>query len=57
MSRFERHRLHNFWIQEVRTDLHDNQLADFERLRLKHANKLHQHNEGKNEVRNYIYGN
>lgn len=50
MSRSERHRLHGFWIELVRTDLHDNQLEDFERLRRKHADKLGTYNEGKDEV-------
>jgi hypothetical protein len=54
MSRSERHGLHGFWIELVRTDLHENQLEEFERLRQKHADKLRTFNEGKDEVRKLI---
>jgi hypothetical protein len=50
MSRSERRRLHNHWVEVVRTDLRQNQLEDFERLRDKHADKLRKFNEGKDEV-------
>jgi hypothetical protein len=50
MSRSERHDLNGFWIELVRTDLHENQLEEFERLRQKHADKLRTFNEGKDEV-------
>jgi hypothetical protein len=50
MSQSERSRLHSYWVEVVRTDLRQNQLEDFERLRDKHADKLRKFNEGKDEV-------
>jgi hypothetical protein len=50
MSRSERCSLHDFWIELVQTDLHENQLDEFGRLRQKHADKLRTFNEGKDEV-------
>jgi hypothetical protein len=57
MSRSERDCLHGFWIELVRTDLHDTQLQEFERLRLKHADKLFTFKEGKDEVGELISTN
>lgn len=54
MSLAERHRLHGFWTQMVRNDLHQNQLEDFERLRRKHSERLRTFNEGKDEVENSL---
>lgn len=53
-SRPERARLHAFWIEQVRSNLHQTQLHEFERLRTRHADVLQRYNEGKDEVRFYI---
>lgn len=50
MSRSEREKLHAYWIEQVRSNLHHNQLHQFERLRERHADTLQRFNEGKDEV-------
>lgn len=49
MSQSERNKLHSYWVEVVRTELRQNQLEDFERLRRKHAERLRKYTEGKNE--------
>ncbi|KIJ68146.1 hypothetical protein HYDPIDRAFT_107807 [Hydnomerulius pinastri MD-312] len=51
MSRDERKRLHQFWIDQARIEMHQNQLDEFERLRKKHSEKAQEYNEGKEEAR------
>jgi hypothetical protein len=51
MSRRERKRLHGFWIEEARIQMHQNQLDEFERLRKMYAERVKEYNEGKEEVR------
>lgn len=50
MARSERERLHAYWIEQVRSNLHHNQLLEFERLREKHIDVLQRWTEGKDEV-------
>ena len=51
MARSERERLHAYWIEQVRSNLHYNHLHEFERLRERHSDALQRYNEGKDEVR------
>lgn len=51
LSRAERGRLQDYLTREVRLQLHETQLEEFERLRARHADVLERYNEGKNEVR------
>lgn len=50
MSRQERKILHTLWIEQARTEMHHNQQDEFERLRKKHAEKVQEYNEIKEEV-------
>jgi len=50
LSQPERERLDVYWTEEMRINLHRNQLQDFENLREKHAETLRIYNEGKDEV-------
>ena len=50
MSRYERQTLHAFWIEKAREEWQQNQQGEFERLRKKHAEKVQEHNEIKEEV-------
>ncbi|KAF9227364.1 hypothetical protein BS17DRAFT_747823 [Gyrodon lividus] len=51
MSIRERKRLHEFWIEQARIEMYQNQLDEFERLRNKHAERVKEYNEGKEEAR------
>lgn len=50
MSRQERQTLHAFWIEGARTQMQKNQQDEFERLRKKHADKVQEYNEIKEQV-------
>ena len=50
MSQHERQKLHKFWIEEARTQMQQNQQDEFDRLRKKHAEKVQEYNEIKEEV-------
>jgi hypothetical protein len=50
MSASERHRIHNFWVEETRNELSYSSTTEFERLRDLHAQKLEQVDEVKEEV-------
>ena len=54
-SHEERERLHSFWEDQARHQLHSNQLGEFENLRKKHAQALDVFTEGKNEVRHFVF--
>ena len=55
MSRSERKRIDNFWVEEARVQLGQTYMGEFERLRKCHADKLRQCDEGKEEVSCFIY--
>ena len=50
LSRTERQRLHAFWIEQARTEMQRNQQDEFDRLRQRHADKVQEYNEIKEEV-------
>ena len=50
LSRPERQRLHAFWIEQARTEMQRNQQDEFDRLRQRHADKVQEYNEIKEEV-------
>lgn len=50
MSRYERQTLHVYWIDQARAQMQQNQRDEFERLRKKHAEKVQEHNEIREEV-------
>jgi hypothetical protein len=50
MSRSERCKLHEFWANQARIELTQNQTGEFERLHALHAKILRECNEGKEEV-------
>lgn len=54
MSRSERKRIHDFWVEEARVQLGQTYMGEFERLRKCHARKLRQCDEGKEEVGCFI---
>ena len=55
MSGSERQRIHTFWVEQARVQLGETYMGEFERLRNRHASKLRQCNEGKEEVSCFIY--
>ena len=55
MSGSERQRIHDFWVGQARVQLGETYLGEFERLRNRHAGKLRQCDEGKEEVSCFIY--
>ena len=50
MNREERHTLHNFWVEQTRIELAENQKGEFQRLRQRHECVLRECDEGKEEV-------
>jgi hypothetical protein len=50
LSQPERQRLDTYWTTEIRSQLHNTQLREYERLRERHAKMLKRYNEGKDEV-------
>jgi hypothetical protein len=50
LSRSERQRLHAFWIEQARTETQRNQQDEFDRLRQRHADRVQEYNEIKEEV-------
>lgn len=50
MSRDERQILHVFWIEQARAQIQQNQEDEFDRLRKKHAEKVQEYNEIKEEA-------
>ena len=50
MSQHERQKVHAFWVEETRTHVQKNQQDEFDRLRKKHAEKVQEYNEIKEEV-------
>ncbi|KAH0839427.1 hypothetical protein J3R83DRAFT_202 [Lanmaoa asiatica] len=57
MSPQERKLLHAFWIERARMEMQQNQQDEFERLRTKHAEKVQENNEIKEEVRRDLLKN
>ncbi|KIK93721.1 hypothetical protein PAXRUDRAFT_828683 [Paxillus rubicundulus Ve08.2h10] len=57
MSRCERKRLHGFWIEQARIQMHQNQLDEFERLRKLYAERVEEYNEGKEAARRDLLHN
>ena len=55
MSGSERQRIHIFWVEKARVQLGQTYMGEFERLRNRHARKLRQCDEGKEEVSCFIY--
>ncbi|KAF8813222.1 P-loop containing nucleoside triphosphate hydrolase protein, partial [Phlegmacium glaucopus] len=51
MSLSERQRIHAFWAENARIQLGQTYMDEFQRLRDRHADKLRECNEGKEEVR------
>ncbi|KAL4078405.1 hypothetical protein V8B97DRAFT_1937181 [Scleroderma yunnanense] len=54
MSTTERERLHRFWIEQARIQMSRNQLEEFENLRIKHADKIREYNEGRETARREV---
>ena len=50
MSRYERQLLHEYWIEQARTQMQKNQQDEFERLRKMHASKVQEYSEIKEQV-------
>ncbi|KAF8128159.1 hypothetical protein EV363DRAFT_1585143 [Boletus edulis] len=57
MSQLERQTLHAFWIEEARVHMQQNQQDEFDRLRKKHADKVREYNEIREEVRRVLLKN
>jgi hypothetical protein len=54
MSGSERKRIHDFWVGEARVQLGQTYMGEFERLRRRHAHKLRECDEGKEEVSCFV---
>ena len=50
MSRYERQLLHEYWIEQARTQMQKNQQDEFERLRKMHGSKVQEYSEIKEQV-------
>ena len=50
MSQCKQQKVHVFWVEETRTHVQKNQQDEFDRLRKKHAAKVQEYNEIKEEV-------
>ncbi|PCH43420.1 nucleoside triphosphate hydrolase protein [Wolfiporia cocos MD-104 SS10] len=57
MSRTERESLHTYWAGEVRLNLQQTRIMEFERLRERHADALKKYSEGKEETRRQLLRN
>ncbi|KAF8417740.1 AAA domain-containing protein [Boletus edulis BED1] len=57
MSQYERQTLHAFWIEEARMHMQRNQQDEFDRLRKKHADKVREYIEIKEEDRRVLLKN
>ncbi|KAI9456882.1 hypothetical protein HD554DRAFT_1839076 [Boletus coccyginus] len=57
LSQHERQTLHEFWIEEARTAMQKNQQDEYDRLRKRHAEKVQEYNEIKEEVRRDLLKN
>ncbi|KAG9309778.1 hypothetical protein JVU11DRAFT_10152 [Chiua virens] len=57
MSHHERQILHTHWIAEARANVQKNQQDEFDRLRKKHAERVQEHSEIKEEVRRDLLKN
>ena len=53
LSRPERQTLHAFWIEQARIEMQHNQQDEFDRLRERHATKVQEYNEIKEQVGYY----
>ncbi|EIN11698.1 P-loop containing nucleoside triphosphate hydrolase protein [Punctularia strigosozonata HHB-11173 SS5] len=53
-SMLERERLDAYWTGEIRTQLHETQLREYERLRERHTEMQKRYDEGKNEIRRQL---
>lgn len=57
MSIKERARLHKYWIDQARIQMHETHLGEFERLRERYNDKVREYNEVKEAVRPSTYDN